>query len=75
MLRFKFLNFQIVTMTDFNYHLYLLGKSVENFMTLVDLQILVKGCASTNYEARRFTQKEFASALIFCHLKILLRNL
>ena len=36
MLRFKILNFQIITMADFNYHLYLLGESVEYFMTLVD---------------------------------------
>ena len=39
MLQFKFLNFQIATMTDFNYHLYLLGESVESFITLANLQI------------------------------------
>ena len=44
-------------MIDINYHFILHGKSVENFMTLVDLQILVKYCANTRYEARRFTQK------------------
>ena len=49
-------------------HLSLQGESVENFMTLLDLQILVKGCASTSYEARRSTQKEFASpfAILNC---------
>ena len=47
-LRFKIVNFQIITMADFNYHLQLLSKSVENFMTVVDLQILVKGCANTS---------------------------
>ena len=31
-------------------------------MKLVDLHILVKGYANTSYEARRFTQKEFASS-------------
>ena len=54
-------------MTESNYHLELLGESAENFMKLVDLQILVKGCASTSNEARKFTQKEFASSPIFCY--------
>ena len=58
MLQFKTLNFQIVTMVNLSYHLLLLDESVENFVTLVDLQILVKGCSNTCYEARRFTQKE-----------------
>ena len=40
MLQFKFLNFQIATTTDFSYHLYLLGESVENVIALVNLQIL-----------------------------------
>ena len=55
MLPFIYLNFRMVTMTDSNYHLELLGESAENFMKLVDLQILVKGCASTSNEARKFT--------------------
>ena len=29
--------------------------TVDNFVKLVDLQILVKGCANTTYEATRFT--------------------
>ena len=33
-------------------------------MTLVDLQILVKECANARYEARGFTQKDFASSQI-----------
>ena len=48
MLRFKILKFQIVTMADFNHYLQFLGESVEYFMTLGDLQILVKGCANTS---------------------------
>ena len=67
MLPFIYLNFRMVTMTDSNYHLELLGECAENFMKLVDLQILVKGCASTSNEARKFTQKEFASSPIFCY--------
>ena len=62
-------------MNDINYHLQLQGESAENFMTLVELQILVKGCTNTNYEARRFTQKEVPSTQIFFHLKLLLNNL
>ena len=58
MLQFKTLNFQVVTMVNLSYHLLLLGESVENFVTLVDLQILAKGCSNTCYEATRFTQKE-----------------
>ena len=46
--------------TDINYHIYLQGETVENFMTLVDLQILVKRYVHINYEPRIFTQKEFA---------------
>ena len=63
MLLFIYLNFRMVTITDSNYHLELLGESVENFLKLVDLQILVKRCQNKSYEARRFTQKEFASSL------------
>ena len=44
-------------------------------MTLVDLQILVKGCTKTSFETRGCTQKEFAFLQVFCHLKLLLNNL
>ena len=44
-------------MTDTNYYFNYRVNYVENFMTLVELQILVKGCANTSYEAKRFTQK------------------
>ena len=44
-------------MTDINYHLELQGKSFENFMKWLDLQILVKEYAKTRYKARKFTQK------------------
>ena len=47
-------------MTDTNYHVQLQSQSVENFMTWLDLQILVKGCANTSYETRIFTQKKFS---------------
>ena len=67
MLPFIYLNFRMVTMSNSNYHLELLGESVENFIKLVDLQILVKGCANTSYEARKFTHKEFTSSPIFCY--------
>ena len=62
-------------MNDINYYLQLQGESVENFTTLVELQILVKGCTNTSYEAKRFTQKEVASTQIFFHLKLVLNNL
>ena len=44
-------------------------------MTLMDLQILVKGYANTSSEARKFIQKVFASPHIYCHLKTLLNYL
>ena len=62
-------------MIDFNYHLQLLGESVEHFMTLVNLQLLVKGFANTRYEARRATQMQFPSPQTFCYPKLLSRNL
>ena len=69
------LGLENLIMNDINYHLQLPAESVENFMTLVELQILVKGCTNTSYEARRFTQKEVTSTQIFFHLKLLLNNL
>ena len=39
---------EIVTMTDINYQLQLQDESVETFMTLLDFQILVKGCTNTS---------------------------
>ena len=57
----------MVTITDSDYHLELLGESVENFLKLVDIRISAKRCQNKSYEARRFTQKEFASSPIFCH--------
>ena len=47
-----------LTMSDINYHLLLPGESVENFMTLVNHQILVTGCGDTSNEERRFTLKD-----------------
>ena len=44
-------------------------------MTLGNRQILVKGYENASYEARRFTQKDFAFLQIYCHLKSLLNNL
>ena len=41
--------FQIVNMTDINYHLQLLGESVENCMTLVDLQMLALAISSGKF--------------------------
>ena len=38
------LDLENVLMTDINYHLYLQGKSVKNFMKWLDLQIFVKEC-------------------------------
>ena len=52
-----------------------MSESVENFMKMAGLHNLVKGCANISYEARRFTQKDFASSQIFYHLKLLLSNL
>ena len=54
------LDLENLTMTDTNCHLQLQSMSVENLMTWLDLQILVKGCANTSYEARIFTQKKFS---------------
>ena len=41
--------FQIVNMTDINYHLQLLGESFENCMTLVDLQMLALAISSGKF--------------------------
>ena len=45
-------------MTDINYPFQLPGGSVENFMTLVDHQVLGRGCGDTSNEERRFTLKD-----------------
>ena len=45
------------SMSDINYQLQLQGKSVKDFMTLVDIEIFVTGCANTCYKAIIFTEK------------------
>ena len=56
-------------MTDISDH-QLQGESVENLVTLKDLQILVKECAKTRYEARRFTQNGLLSQRYFVILNL-----
>ena len=48
-------------MSDINYHLQLQGKSAEDFMTFMDIQIFVTGYANTSYKAIIFTENKFAS--------------
>ena len=47
-------------MGGINYQLQLQGKSAEDFMTFVDIQIFVTGCAKTSYKAIIFTENKFA---------------
>ena len=68
------LGLENLTTTGINYHLKLQGESVENFIILVELRILVKECANTSYEARWLRQKDFASQQMFYHLKLLLKT-
>ena len=45
-------------------HIQLQSESAENFITLVDLQILIKVCKEKSYETRMSTQEDFASPLV-----------
>ena len=49
----------------------MIGEFAKDFMTLVDLEVLVKKCANTSYEARRSTLKEFPEKLPHRYFTIL----